>query len=324
MERNMRRGIGLFFAAAFFLSGGAAGAASSATPFVYVPIEDANRIVELDTSGRVIWETSVKAPDDLSVTPDGNLLVDQPDRASVVELSRSTGKEIWRYGHDGQPGSKEGFLRLPDDSFRLADGTTLICDSGNHRVIRVDPKGRIVWQYGHTAVRGSAPGYLEAPNDAVPLANGDILITTEYPPRVLEVTAEKNVVGSLALDRLKGLRPPVLRASDAVPTGVSDRYLLADYERQGRIVELDHEGRVSWSYGPKSGPGALDHPSAVTPLPDGRILISDDGHDRVLMIDREGKLLWSYGDKKTTPGVSDVKPVERWPVTKAAAAATKP
>ncbi len=306
-------------AAAASAGGGEPAAASSSAPFVYVPIEDANRIVELDHSGHVIWEAPATAPDDVSVTPDGNLLVNAPDRSIVVEISRRTGKEIWRYGHDKRPGSAPGFLRLPDDSFRLLDGTTLICDSGNHRVIRVDPAGRIVWQYGHTGVRGSAPGYLEAPNDAVPLAQGDVLITTEYPPRIFEVTAGKKVVWSLALDHLKGLHRAILRASDAVPTGVPDRYLVADYEKRGRILELDHEGRVTWSYGPKSGPGALDHPSAVSPLPDGRILISDDGHDRVLMVDRAGHLLWSYGNKKATPGVSDVKPVVPWPVTKAAA-----
>jgi outer membrane protein assembly factor BamB len=330
-RRRFRAGL---FGALVFVAGAAAQAAAAlaaeattpapaAAPFVYVPIEDGNRIVELDTSGHVIWEAPATAPDDVSVTPDGNLLVNAPDRSIVVEISRSTGKEIWRYGHDGRPGAAPGFLRLPDDSFRLADGTTLICDSGNHRVIRVDPAGRILWQYGHTGVRGSAPGYLEAPNEAVPLANGDILITTEYPPRILEVTADKKVVWSLALDRLKGLRPPVSRASDAVPTAVPDRYLVAVYQKRGRILELDHEGRVTWSYGPKSGPGALDHPSAVSELPGGRIGISDDGHDRVLIVDRAGRVLWSFGNKKTTPGISDVKPIAPWPVTKAAPAPAK-
>ncbi|MDA8051592.1 MAG: PQQ-binding-like beta-propeller repeat protein [Rhodospirillales bacterium] len=287
---------------------------AAAAGFVYVPIEDANRIVELNAAGQVIWQAPVRDPDDVSVTPAGNLLVNEPDLACVVELDRRTGRVLWHYGHAGHPGSAPGFLRQPDDSFRLADGTTLISDSGNQRVIRVDPAGRIVWQYGHTGRWGTAPGYLAAPNDAVPLRNGNILITTEYPPRVLEVTPAGAVRWSLALDRLPSIRPAVRRASDAVPTGKPDRYLVAVYERPGRILELDHLGRVHWSYGPATGPGALDHPSAVIGLPDGNILISDDGHDRVLMVNHGGRVLWHYGNPRLTPGVSDVKPVSPWPI----------
>ena len=312
-------------AAALFLFAGASAkaapprpgrvaAASGAIPFVFVPIEDGNRIVELDSAGKVIWQTAVRDPDDVSVTPQGDLLVNEPDRASVVLISRETGKEIWRYGHDGRPGSGPGFLRLPDDAFRLADGSTLICDSGNHRIIRVGEKGRILWQYGHTGKRGSAPGFLEAPNDAVPLANGDILITTEYPARILEVSPAHAVVWSIEAARFGAESPPVRELSDAVPTAVPDRYLVAVYQKPGRILELDHSGRVDWSYGPKGGPGALDRPSAVMALADGRIVISDDGHDRVVMVDRAGHLLWSFGNRKSTPGVSDVKPVAPWPI----------
>ena len=36
---------------------------------------------------------------------------------------------------------------MPHDAERLADGNTLIADTGNHRVIEVDYSGTIVWSY---------------------------------------------------------------------------------------------------------------------------------------------------------------------------------
>lgn len=39
-------------------------AASSTAGFVYVPIEDANRIVELDTAGWMIWQALIRDSDD--------------------------------------------------------------------------------------------------------------------------------------------------------------------------------------------------------------------------------------------------------------------
>jgi DNA-binding beta-propeller fold protein YncE len=54
----------------------------------------------------------------------------------------------------------------------LADGDVLVVDSGNDRVIVLDPKtDAIVWQYGHTGIAGTRPGYLDEPLSAtlVPL-----------------------------------------------------------------------------------------------------------------------------------------------------------
>ena len=291
-------------------------AATGKTPvhggFFYVPAEASDRILEVDSRGRVVWQATVADPDDVSVTPHGNLVVNEPDRSVVVEISRRTGRVIWHYGHAGVAGSAPGYLRLPDDAFRLPGGDTLICDSGNARVIAVDRAGRIVWQYGHTGVWGTAAGYLAAPNDAVPLPGRRVLITTQFPPRVLEVAWGGRVLWSLAADRQFAVRPVVAELSDAVPVAPG-RYVVAVYANPGRILEFGASGHVYWTYGPDAGLGALDHPSAVFPLVGGRFAISDDGHQRVLVVDRAGRVLWVFGGPTQTPGVSDVKPAEPWP-----------
>ncbi|MNT78007.1 hypothetical protein D3C72_2171960 [compost metagenome] len=46
------------------------------------------------------------------------------------------------YGGDGSRGT----CYLPNAATRLANGNTLIADTGNDRVIEVNAKGAIVWQ----------------------------------------------------------------------------------------------------------------------------------------------------------------------------------
>ena len=47
----------------------------------------------------------------------------------------------------------------------LPNGNVMVADSGNDRVIVIDPKtNKIVWQYGHTGKPGAAPGFLHTPD----------------------------------------------------------------------------------------------------------------------------------------------------------------
>jgi hypothetical protein len=51
-----------------------------------------------------------------------------------------------------------------------------------------------------------------------------------------------------------------------------------------------------WTYGPSSGPGALNQPSLAVELPHGIIAATDDWNQRVVLIDRTSKrIVWEYG-----------------------------
>ena len=51
-----------------------------------------------------------------------------------------------------------------------------------------------------------------------------------------------------------------------------------------------------WRYGPRSGPGRLDHPSLAIPLADGTIALNDDFRNRVIVVDpRTNRIVWQYG-----------------------------
>src|SRR4029077_15635206 len=53
---------------------------------------------------------------------------------------------------------------------------------------------------------------------------------------------------------------------------------------------------IVWSYGPASGPGALNNPNSAELLPNGHILIADENNNRVIEITREGHIVWEYSN----------------------------
>ena len=81
-----------------------------------------------------------------------------------IEEFETNGKVLWRYDFT----SGDGELDRPSLAEVLPDGDVLVCDSGNDRIVVIDPQtDTIIWQYGHTGKPGDKPGYLHTPDSAV-------------------------------------------------------------------------------------------------------------------------------------------------------------
>ena len=73
---------------------------------------------------------------------------------------------------------------MPPFAQRLENGNTLICDSGNHRIIEVTRDKKTVWEYSE----------LIGPWGGVRLKNGNTLIADCPGCYVIEVTRKKKIV----------------------------------------------------------------------------------------------------------------------------------
>jgi len=61
-------------------------------------------------------------------------------------------------------------------------------------------------------------------------------------------------------------------------------------------VVFDARGRPVWRWAPRTGAGMLDQPSLAEGLPNGDILLNDDGNDRVVVLDPvQNRIVWQYG-----------------------------
>jgi hypothetical protein len=89
-----------------------------------------------------------------------------------------------------------------------------------------------------------------------------------------------------------------------------NRYLVANYEKPGSIIEFDRSGHILYRYGPTSGVGSLNQPSLVELLPSGVFMLNDDYNDRMVAIDpASGAVVWQYGKfgvAGTAPGLLNV------------------
>jgi hypothetical protein len=125
----------------------------------------------LGRGGRLIQAVRVRglsAPMDANEFAPGRIVITAHSHPGVVEELTSDGTVLWRFAPTHGPGE----LSFPSFAQVLADGDVLVSDSGNDRIIVIDPRtAAIVWQYGHTGQPGSGAGYLDAPDGAV-LLNG--------------------------------------------------------------------------------------------------------------------------------------------------------
>lgn len=290
---------------------GSAGAPGAGSPYhgdkLLIADEGNNQLLVLNDSGQILWRYPSPGaspppggfyrPDDAFFARHGTVIIsNQEDNETVVELAYPSGRVLWTYGHPRQAGSAPGYLNNPDDAYLLNNGEVVVADIKNCRILVVGAKGAAVTQLGTTGrCVHDPPRALASPNGDTPLADGNLLVSEIDGSFVDELSLSGHLVWTAHL--------PIGYPSDPQQLG-PDRYLVADYERPGAILEFDRAGRVLYRYQPTQGPGALDQPSLAELLPSGVLMASDDHNDRMVAIDpATGALVWQYG-VTGTPGAS--------------------
>jgi putative pyrroloquinoline-quinone binding quinoprotein len=296
---------------------GIAGAAGAGSPFfgseLLVADRGNDRLLLLDDRNRLVWKYPARGraaprggfyfPDDAFFIDHGRAIVsNQEDNDTIVELAYPSGRILFRYGHPRTAGSAPGYLNTPDDTYLLRNGDLSVADAVNCRVLVIDPRTkRVVHQIGTPGrCLHDPPAALGSPNGDTPLANGNLLVSEINGSWIDELTPSGRKVWATHL--------AIGYPSDPQQIG-PDRYLVADYEHPGAIVEFDRRGRILYRYQPASGLGALDHPSLVERLPSGVFMVNDDYNDRMVAIDPATRaLVWQYGadgHAGATPGLLD-------------------
>ena len=143
-----------------------------------------------------------------------------------------------------------------------APGNILITDQFNNRVIEIDPSGTIVWSFG-TGPGNTSAGAMVGTNDAERVGVHTLMAGTGIP-----AGATKNCKKS----------------------GCPDN----------RVILVDQSGNVVWQYGQFGvtgfGPNQLNTPVQNTFLPDGHVLITDQGNQRIIEVrPADNAIVWQYG-----------------------------
>jgi hypothetical protein len=150
-------------------------------------------------------------------------------------------------------------------------GNILIADQFNNRVIEIDRHHNIVWQFGVGPADFTANSIIGV-NDAQRVGDLTLMAGTGTPAGVVPSCTDK--------------------------TPCPDN----------RVILVDRNDKIVWQYGTfgvtGAGPNELNTPVQDTYLPNGNILITDQGNQRVIEVNREKEIVWQYGHT----GVADKKP----------------
>jgi hypothetical protein len=130
---------------------------------VLLSLSGVGAVAILDVASRqIVWAMRGEwnGPREVRVLPGGDLLmVDTADgkTARTRQFDPSTSTVTWSYGGDeGHPLAADARLSAQ----RLANGNTLLTDSGNGTLFEVDKDGTVVWEFTNPTRAGQNGGYM--------------------------------------------------------------------------------------------------------------------------------------------------------------------
>lgn len=224
-----------------------------------------------------------------------------------VLLVNKRGQIIWQYGQFGQSGTGFNLLNTPVQNTFVPncnkcgkckkvqhnscgapfDGTILITDQGNQRIIRVNADKLILWQFPTNPPNLSQ---LNTPNSAEQLENGFILIADEGNNRAIEVNPQNNQIVKIftAGGSISGC---------AFASRLENGNTLLTDSGNSRIVEVNSSDQIVWQYLTNQEFNSIPNPLPTRGLrlKNGDTIISDQFNNRVIRVNQTSVIKDYYG-----------------------------
>jgi outer membrane protein assembly factor BamB len=257
------------------------------------------KVAVIDKDGKIEWEAASGkwVPHDLQVLENGNILFTK-EANLIVELNKK-GQTVWEY-RSKPSGDYKGAVEVHGIQ-PLADGNTMIAETGNKRIIEVDKSGKIV---------AEVPLTVDNPNShrdtrlVRKLENGNYLVCHEGDGAVREYDKTGKVVWSYKLDLAGRDRTP---GHDGHGTEVYGAVRLANGNtliaggNNNRVIEVDKDGKIVWKIDHDELPNIkLYWVTSLHVLPNGNVVIGNThaGKDNPQLIEvtRDKKVVWTFSN----------------------------
>ncbi len=243
-----------------------------------------DRIAIVDESGKVEWEHPIRDIHDLDRLPNGNILF-QTSWTKILEMTPE--KEIiWSYDASIMNGNQG--RRVEVHAFqRLANGLTMIAESGPGRIIEVDRHGVI---HRKIKLKINNPSPHRDTRLARKLDNGNYLVCHESDHAVREYDLKGNVIWEFQTGG------EVYGA-----TRLKNGHTLIGNGSGHNVLEVNTEGQIVWSIGENELPGIqLVWVTTVEELPNGNYLIGNchagPDNPQIIEVNRDKQVVWSFNN----------------------------
>jgi hypothetical protein len=290
-------------------------------PGYRVLAQDKGKAAIIGRDGKVEWEVECKYNShDIHLLPNGNLLLHTG--ATVITEMTPKKEVVWKY--EAKP--KEGYKgRVEVHAFqRLADGNTMVAESGNKRIVEVNKDGKIVVEI---PLQINKPDPHRDTRMVRKLDTGNYLVCHEGDGCVREYDAKGKVVWEYKLD-LGGRPASNGHGPEGHGTSVYGALRLANGNtliaggNNNRVLEVNKDGKIIWSIDQKELPGiTLAWVTTLHVLPNGNVIVGNchagDSNPQLFEVTRDKKVVWSFKDFKTfgnslaAAHVLDIKDVNR-------------
>lgn len=251
-----------------------------------------NRLVELDTAGKVVWEYKLPSISVIfQVLPNGNVVYAYGGNPTgVAEINRDK-KIVWNY-----------VSKCPQvlGCQRLDNGNTLVAEQGPCQVVEVNRVGKVVHT---TTLTTTEKEYHRQVRNIHKLADGHILAAHEGEGAIREVDAKGKVVWEFT--HVENT-PEALRLDNG--------NTLIACGTQKRLIEVTPGGKIVWEFGVKDAPELnLTWVGSLQILKNGHYVVGNfirgqEGKGaHAFEVTRDKKVVWTFADHQLAKSIATIR-----------------
>ena len=221
---------------------------------ILVGLYTQGKVVELDMSGKVLWEASAASAFACQGLPNGHRIVGQYSQGKLTEYDEQ-GKVVKEFS--GLSSSISGVWRLENGNTIIAAGQS------NNEIQEIDAEGKTVWK---KSINGT-------PVHAAMLENGLLLVSFHGSQQIAEMDRTGKIQWEISVDKKPYSATRLFNGNTLV--AFSD----------GGIAEYDPTGKKvrEWNTGPNT--------YHVQEMDDGNLIYADNVGLHI--VDPDGKEIWS-------------------------------
>ena len=264
--------------------------------------DSTRRLAIVAPDGSLEWEIKVGAIHDASLLPNGNMLLQQ-GWTKIVEVTPDK-QTVWEYdagrmnGNAGRPVEVHAFQRL-------ANGLTMIVESGPARIIEVDKEGRV--QHA-IKLKVNHPSTHSDTRLARKLATGNYLVAHESDGTVREYDAGGKIVWEyeaplFGKERKGGHGPEAFGNSVFSASRLANGHTLIGGGNGHCVLEVTPAKEIVWKLDQQDLPGiTLAWVTRVERLPNGNTLLGNchagPENPQFIEVTKDKKVVWMFKDFK--------------------------
>ncbi|MCG6155567.1 beta-propeller domain-containing protein [Rubinisphaera margarita] len=257
-----------------------------------------NLIAIIGDDSQLQWSHQIGPLHDLHLLENGNVLF-QDNWTHIVEMNPDTNQVVWEFTA-GQNTDRKVEVHAFE---RLANGNTMVVESGTSRILEVDPNGKVVKTI---PLQVKEPHHHRDTRLVRKLDSGNYLVCHEGEGLVAEYNADGKIVWQYKVP-LFGEKP---RKGHGVE-GYGNQCFAALRLKNGntlistgnghRVIEVTPKKEIVWSLEQNELPGIqLAWVTTLQVLPNGNIVLGNchagPENPQIIEVTRDKKVVWSFKD----------------------------